>query len=250
MRRIIPIVLVLAACPQASPVDPAAGKVAPPPVIDGRVVSVDGDLYPAKRATVPTPPSPGTGLTDETNGKCRLFAPEMANPICCARDLGFDAASVQAACDLKVYLGESFHGSCGYHFVADAAPGGTSARWFRVSTVAEKTPKEAAEAHDRRGRQSATHVPAAPFPGVEGVFWSSRDDLHWAFVPGWSEVRMLTWSDASCSRDGVAKILTQLVAAPEVPASTPRTSLVPGGPPTAAAAPATSASTDPPKAAG
>ncbi|MBL9102026.1 MAG: hypothetical protein JNL82_13765 [Myxococcales bacterium] len=241
MRRLLPLVLVLAACPQANPVDPAAGKVEAPPVIDGRVVTVDGDLYPTKTgktAVAPPPPSPGTGVTDETNGKCRLYAPELPDPTCCARELGFDVATVQAACGLKIYLGESFYGTCGYHFVPDAVAGGAAARWFRMSLVAEPTAKEAAEAHDRRARKRGAGVTAAPFPGVDGVYWSSQDELHWAFVPGWSSVRMFTWSDASCSPEGVARVLSQLVAAPEVAAGTPRTSLVPSANPAAAPAPA------------
>lgn len=232
VRFVVSLVLVLAACPQANQADPAAGKVAPPPVADKRVVVEDGDLYPAKGGVVPEqppPPSPGTGLSDETNGVCRLFAPELPDPTCCERQLGFDAAAVQAACDLKVYLGESFHGTCGYYFVADATAAGMRARWLRLSTVVEATPKAAAEAHDRRARKVDGFVPSAPIPGIEGAWWGEADDLHFAFLPGWSVVRMLTWSDASCSAEGIEKVVRQLIAAPETPAAAPRTSLVPGG---------------------
>jgi len=231
---IVPSALLLAACPQANQAapDPAAGKVAPPPVADGRVVVNDGDLYPAKGGVVPPPPPPatslGTGLSDETNGKCRLYAPELPNPACCERQLGFDVAVVQAACDLKIYMGESFHGTCGYHFVADATATGMPARWFRLSAVAEKTPKEAAEAQDRRSRKVDGYVAATPIPGIDGAWWSEADDLHWAFIPGWSTVRMFTWSDRSCKPEGVMTVLKQLITTPEIPAGTERTSLVPG----------------------
>lgn len=236
---LLPSALLLAACPQANPADPAAGKVAPAPVVDGRVVADSGDLYPAKGGVVPpTPPapSPGTGLTDETNGKCRLFAPELPDPGCCERQLGFDAAAVQAACDLKIYLGESFHGTCGYYFMADATVGGAPTKWFRLSGVVEKTAKEAAEAHDRRTRRLAGFKPSAPIPGIEGAWWSNQHDLHWAFLPGWSGIRMLTWSDASCSPAGIEEVIRQLIAAPEIAAGTPRAAMVPGGAPTAGAA--------------
>lgn len=229
-RPWILLVLAVAACPQASPVDPAAGKVAAPPVIDGRVVADGGDLYPAKRAPAPppTPPSPGTGLSDESNGKCRLFAPEMPEPTCCERQLGLDVPTIQAACGLAVYLGESFYNTCGYYFLPATPTTGTPARWFRLSTLADKTPRAAAEAHDRHTRRIPGFEPATPIPGIEGAWWSAQDDLHWAFLPGWSTVRMFTWSDASCSPEGITKILAQLVAAPEIPAGTPRTAMVPG----------------------
>jgi len=232
-RPYVLLASLLAACPQANQADPAAGAAAPTPVSDARVIADSGDLYPAKggvpsaKAT-PPPPSPGTGISDETNGKCRLFAPEMPNPKCCERQLGFDAAAVQAACDLKIYLGESFQGTCGYHFVADATATGMPARWFRLSAVAEKTPKEAAEAQDRRSRKVDGYVAATPIPGIDGAWWSEADDLHWAFIPGWSTVRMFTWSDRSCKPEGVMTVLKQLITTPEIPAGTERTSLVPG----------------------
>lgn len=240
--RSVPVLLatfvwMLGGCPQANQADPAAGKVAPvaAPVADARVVSDGTDLYPVKGGVVPKqappePPSPGTGLTDESNGKCRLFAPELANPACCERQLGFDAAAVQAACDLKIYLGESFQGTCGYHFVPDATAQGMTPRWFRLSIAAEKTPKEAAEGHDRRSARVTHYVASTPIPGIEGAYWAEAEELHWAFLPGWKQVRMFTWSDESCGAAGIEKILRQLIAAPEVPAGTPRTALVPGGP--------------------
>jgi hypothetical protein len=227
---LLPSALLLAACPQANQADPAAGKVPAPPAIDGRVIADGDDLYPARGRTkpLPPPPSPGTGLSDESNGKCRLFAPELKDPSCCARQLGFDVPTVQAACGLKIYLGESFLATCGYHFVADAAVMGEKPKWFRLSTVAEKTAKEAAAAHDRTTREMPGFTPSTPIPGIEGAWWSEHDDLHWAFIPGWKQVRMFTWSDASCSPEGIEKILRQLIAAPEIPAGTPRVGLVPG----------------------
>jgi len=232
-RPYVLLASLLAACPQANQADPAAGKVAPAPVADARVISDSGDLYPAKGGVVPPPtpaptPSPGTGISDETNGKCRLFAPEMPNPRCCERQLGFDAAVVQAACGLKIYLGESFQGTCGYHFVADATNTGLPPRWFRLSVVGEKTVQEAAAALDRRTSKVDNYVAAAPIPGIDGAMWAEADELHWALLPGWKQVRMFTWSDDSCSPAGVETVIRQLIATPEVPAGTPRTALVPG----------------------
>lgn len=232
-RPYVLLASLLAACPQANQADPAATAAAPTPVSDARVIEVSGDLYPAKGGvvpptTTPPPPSRGTGISDETNGKCRLFAPEMPNPRCCERQLGFDAAAVQTACDLKIYLGESFQGTCGYHFVADATKTGMPPRWFRLSVVAEKTVEEAAAAHDRRTRKVDNYVAMAPIPGIDGAMWAEADELHWAYLPGWKQVRMFTWSEASCSPAGIEKILRQLIAAPEIPAGTPRAGLVPG----------------------
>jgi hypothetical protein len=240
-RILAPPVLVLlaSACPQATgpAPDDAAGKVAAVPTGDKRVVEVDGDYYPAKRPPEPPAASPGTGRPDETNGKCRLFAPELRDPACCERQLGFDVETVQQACGFRLYLGESFHGTCGYHFLTDATATGEPPRWFRLAVTAEADAKAAAEAHDLRTRKRVgIDVRSEPIPGVPGAYWSSHDDLHWAFLPGWSQPRMFTWSDRSCSEDGVRQVLTQLIAAPEVPAGAPRAHKIPSTRPPAAAA--------------
>lgn len=238
------LLLLLAACPQANQADPAAGKVAPPPVADSRVVSDGSDLYAAKggaQAAAPDAPTPGTGLSDETNGKCRLFAPELDSPECCERQLGFDAPAVQAACGLKIYLGESFHGTCGYHFVADATSTGMLPRYFRLSVVPEATAKAAAETQDRRIQKIKGFVAAAPFPGIPNVWWNSAEDLHWAFIPGWSQIRMLTWSNDSCGAEGMEKVIRGLMTTPEILAGSTRTSVVPGGPAVFQAGPVTPA---------
>ena len=41
-------------------------------------------------------------------------------------------------------------------------------------------------------------------------------------------VRQFTWQDGACSDEGIREILERLVDAPEIPAGTPRTSLIPG----------------------
>jgi hypothetical protein len=230
----------LTACPQAtqpSPVPQAAP--APPPVDDKRVVADSEDYYPADRGA-PTPesppPVPGSGRPDETNGKCRLFAPELPDPECCERDLGFDVAMVKRACGLKLYLGESFHATCGYHFLPDVTAQGVAPKWFRLSTLKGKTPKDAAAEHDeytRRLSRDPTFT-SVPVPGIEGAYWSAQDDLHWAFLPGWSVVRQFTWQDGACSDEGIREVIAQLVKTPEVPAGTPRAAMIPGAPPTPA----------------
>ncbi len=231
----------LTACPQTTQTEAdAPNPDAPPSPADKRVVADTADYYAAEDAptpapaTVPPPSSPGTGRPDETNGKCRLFAPELPDPQCCERQLGFDVEVVKRACGLKLYLGESFHATCGYHFLPDATRTGAPATWFRLSTVAGASPREAAEAHDTYTRKlmKDPSFTSVPMPGVTGVYWSEQDDLNWAFLPGWSVVRQFTWQDGGCSEEGIREILEHLVDAPEVPSGAPRPSLVPGGPPT------------------
>lgn len=225
----------LPACPQAT--DPGPTRVsadAPPARDDPRVVNETGDYYaagPDRRTPTPTPPaaSPGTGRPDETNGKCRLYAPELPDPECCERQLGFDVETVKKACGLKLYLGESFHATCGFYFLADAKATGVPATWFRLSSVRGASPREAADAHDEYTRKLSRdpEFRSEPIPGIEGAFWSQQDDLHWAFLPGWSTVRQFTWQDGACSDEGIQQILGALVAAPEIAAGTGRTALIP-----------------------
>ncbi len=236
--------LALAACPQTTqptPVPQAAP--APPPTDDKRVVADSSDYYPADKGT-PTPQpvarAPGSGSSDDTNDKCRLYAPELPDPECCERDLGFAVDTVKRACGYKLYLGESFYATCGYYFLQDVSAQGQHAKWFRLSSVTGATAKESADTHDVYTRQMTKNpgFTSTPIPGIPGAFWSSHEELHWAFLPGWSVVRQLTWQDDSCSDEGVLQILQQLVNTPEVAAGTPRTAKIPGGPATPAPAPA------------
>ena len=76
----------LPACPQATGPGPTKVERHPAVVDDPRAVNATGDLYAAddKRGTPVSPPpppaSPGTGRPDETNGTCRLYAPELTDP--------------------------------------------------------------------------------------------------------------------------------------------------------------------------
>lgn len=202
---------------------------------DPRIAEMNGNLYNAEdlrrnlssARTEQNGRKPGSGKPDETNGVCRLYSPKLPEPECCAVEYGFDAAEVRRICDFPVYLGESFHYSCGYYFHQRK---GTPA-WFRMTFVPGRTPAEAAASHDRHlARLSPTGrppQPSAPVPGVEGAYWSFHDGLAWAFVPGWSRVRQLTWREAFCDRDKVAKIIASLATAKEPPPGAPRESLVP-----------------------
>ncbi|MBA3550057.1 MAG: hypothetical protein H0T76_26560 [Nannocystis sp.] len=254
----------LPACPQATSPTPTkveskAGAVAIAVAVDDpRAVNATEDYYPASdRGTPlsppPAPASPGTGQPDETNGKCRLFAPELPDPECCERQLGFDVETVKRACGLKLYLGESFYASCGFYFLPDVVAAGVPATWFRISNLHNPTPKQAAEEHQTYTRKS-TNDPsftAVPIPGIEGAYWSEREDLHWAFLPGWSVVRQFTWKDDSCTPEGLMAVLRALVAAPEIAAGTGRQGLIPvANPPPAiipdpGSAPAETAPADP-----
>lgn len=230
---IVPLSL-LAACPQASePAPDAPSDAAPPSPDDKRIVADTADYYVAENGVpnpTPEPAVPGRGKPDETNGVCRLYAPELPDPTCCERQLGFDVDTVKRACGLRLYLGESFHATCGYHFLPDATATGTPATWFRLSTVRGADAREAAESHDLYTRQLSRdpNFRSVPIPGIDGAYWSEQDDLHWAFLPGWSVVRQFTWQDGACSDEGIREILERLVDAPEIPAGTPRTSLIPG----------------------
>ncbi len=226
----------LPACPQAT--SPAPTKVESKAVAvavdDPRAVNATGDFYAASdRGTPlsppPAPASPGTGQPDETNGTCRLYAPELPDPECCERQLGFDVETVKRACGLKLYLGESFHASCGFYFLPDAVAAGVPATWFRISNLHDATPKLAAEQHEAytRATNNDPSFTTQPIPGIEGAYWSEREGLHWAFLPGWSVVRQFTWKDDSCSPEGLKEVLRALVAAPEIAAGTGRQGLIP-----------------------
>lgn len=227
--------LLLIGCPAQVDVEAARPKPnAPPPIEDDPRVVRDGeDLYAAdvieKRQEQDEAAKPATGLgsgkPDESNGKCRLFAPELPKPDCCEGEYGFDAGVLQEACGFDVYLGESFQYSCGYYFLRT----GSFPSWFRMSFIAGDTPQAAADVHDQKLRRVAKKdsLTSTPVPGVAGALWSEHDGLRWAFLPAWKRVRQLSWKQSECSDEAMAKVIAQIVAAEEPPPGTERSGLVP-----------------------
>lgn len=229
---VLPVLALLLACPQAQPTAADDEQAPGAGADDPRVVADTGDLYPGKAPTVaaeplPTAPaaiSPGTGRSDETNGKCRLFAPELRNPECCENPLGFDAAAVQRHCGHQLYLGESFHSSCGFYFLHEPA---TPPVWLRLTTVRGDTPKQAADEHTLVLQRTSPGITAQPFPAVPGAYWVKQDEYRWLFLPGWKAVRLLAWKDTSCSEEGIAALAPVIVAAPETVPGARRDGLLP-----------------------
>lgn len=229
------LVALLVACPQAQPTPTPTPAGNHPGPDDPRVVADTGDLYAASSHAKAQPdgpaepiPSPGTGRPDETNGVCRLYAPELPDPTCCEHTLGFDSAAASAACGLQVYLGESFQNTCGFYFVREA---GTPAQWFRIATISGDTPQQAAEENLFQFRRSDPSTTVEPIPGVPGAFWSKQNEYRWAFLPGWKTVRMFAWKTTSCSDDDVPALLRGIIAAPETVTGPRRNGLVPAAAP-------------------
>lgn len=228
-----PFAALLLACPQAQPRQDDS-EAAQPGVgpSDARVVADTDDLYPGKAPSMPTPEpaaaTPGTGRPDETNGKCRLYAPELKGPECCEDTLGFDVESARVACNLPVYLGESMHNSCGFHFVREP---GTPVSWFRLTTILGDTPQQAADDHVRLLRRAHPNAEHQPLPGVPGAFWVKQDEYRWAFLPGWKKVRLLSWRDTSCGDEGITTLAQTIAAAPEGAKPPRRNGLIPAAAP-------------------
>lgn len=237
-RSLLPLVSVLCCaggCP--SEIDPGnfAPKAAAKATIDEkdpRVVRDGEDLYPAESiervkeiARPDTTGALGSGKPDETNGECRLFAPKLPNPECCKSEWGFDVDVVQKACDLEVFLGESWQYSCGYYFhKTGAAP-----IWFRMGHLPDADPKVAAAGHDLKLRDITKNPSYAstPVPGVEGALWSEHDGNRWAFIPGWDKARQLSWKSGTCSEEGIIEIIRQLANAKQPEKGAKRSGLLP-----------------------
>jgi hypothetical protein len=238
MRLVASLALLFAGlgCPaqvEHAPRKSAAPPPPPPSTVeedDPRVVKEGEDLYAAQTVERTRDPEPegtaaGSGKPDESNGVCRLFAPKLPEPECCAAELGFDVETVEEACGLDVYLGESFQGSCGYYFHDADAP---DPPWFRMSFVDEPTAKDAVDSLVQRLRvRQQADARAKKIPGVPGAWWTDYQGLAWAFIPGWTKVRQLAWRDRFCDDKGIAKIVAQLAAAKEPAPGDRRLGLVP-----------------------
>ena len=202
---------------------------------DPRVVEIDGTLYtkgsePTSQAPSNPLPSPGSGKPDESNGVCRLYAPLLPEPVCCRYNLGFDESVAREICGHAVYIGESFHYSCGYYFFHDPDVDQEPTE-IRLSTLSGSSIKEIAKNHDTvmQRRLKDPKFQSKPIPKLKGGYWSHRDGLNWAFIPGWDKPRQVSWKDSFCPLDKMPKLLARIAAAPQPPLDTPatRTDLVP-----------------------
>lgn len=239
----------LLACPaEIPPEDPPPGDKVVKLTNDPRVVELDGELYskdsPSIAETVAPEPtkSLGTGVPDESNGQCRLYAPKLPDPRCCPDEYGFDEKSTREFCGLDVYLGESVRTSCGYFFTSTEV---VRNRSFRVARIQGDTPQSAAEGHaNRLARQLKKPLKAEAVPGVAGAWVVNHEDMHWGFLPGWEHIRQVSWNDNSCPSGRGYDVLATMAAArqptpeetrpmtPVARASTPtgKTPSVPAGP--------------------
>lgn len=221
------------ACPAKVPTPQTEAKAGPPspegvPVVDEsdpRVVRDGEDLYAlesAPRQPNADEPALGSGKPDTSNGVCKLFAPKLPEPECCPFETGFDAERIKQICGHELYMGESLQQSCGYFFLPDTQ--GSSPVSIRASMINQDDLAGAAADHDRRMKQ-LTKNPAfasTPVPGVEGAVWSTADGLHWAFVPGWKFVRLVSWADAACPIEKMPEVLALMAKATQPPPGAPR----------------------------
>jgi hypothetical protein len=235
--RTVPVFLAVALLAGGCPTEiaPASLSAKPDKAVDEkdpRVVRDGEDLYPAaaieraeQNAKPDEPTGLGSGKPDESNGECRLFAPKLPQPECCKPEYGFDVATVQKACGLDLFLGESFQFSCGYYFHDE----GKSPLWMRLGHLPDTDPKASAKAHDAKMRDVTKKADYAsqPVPGVPGALWSEHEGNRWAFLPGWSRVRQLSWRTETCSDEGIIEVMKQLVAAKEPAKGAARVDLLP-----------------------
>lgn len=196
---------------------------------DPRVVRDGEDLYAAEDAPTqaPPPPAPGSGRPDTSNGECKLFAPKLPEPKCCPFETGFDAEQVRKLCGHALYMGESVQQSCGYHYLPDASGGVPVA--LRASKVNRESVADAVRSHDARMAKTFQRPDFAstPVPGVEGAMWSDHDGVHWAFLPGWKSVRLVSWTADACPIEKMPEVLQLMVEAKEPPPDAPRPGLIP-----------------------
>ncbi|MEM6291092.1 MAG: hypothetical protein AAGA54_07495 [Myxococcota bacterium] len=234
MRSALPLALVaLVGCPAEVKDTAPAPKTAPKPVVDEsdpRVVKQGNDLYAADALPEEKAPEKGkgSGKPDETNGFCRLYAPKMTEPHCCNIEHGFDAVATGQACGKGLYLGESFQRSCGYFFLDNASG---EPVWFRSSFVEEANAKVAAEAEANRIKMRfGDEIPVEAVEGQTDAFTIAYNGIHYAYMGGdkaWNKVRRLAWKDESCSDEGIATVVGQMVEAKAPATGQLRLGLVP-----------------------
>ncbi|MFO7566296.1 MAG: hypothetical protein R6X02_26875 [Enhygromyxa sp.] len=196
---------------------------------DPRVVRDSDDLYATEDAPrqPPSTPALGSGRPDTSNGVCKLFSPKLPEPECCPQETGFDAEKVKQLCGHALYMGESLQQSCGYYYLPE--PDGGIPVALRASRLNLESVSEAAAAHDERLAHTLRlpKFESTPVPGVEGALWSEHDGVHWAFVPGWSSVRLVSWTDDACPIEAMPAVLKLMIEAKEVPPEAPRPGLLP-----------------------
>jgi hypothetical protein len=144
-------------------------------------------------------------------------SPRTEDARCCESDFGFDPQLVASSCGFRVYQGESEELACVHRF--EDAQGQTHE--FRLTPIIDLE-FEAAIALHERGEFDDPHT-AGPSPVQPSSWISSSETRHWAFIPGWSATRRLTWEQAACDTADMLPVLTAMIAAP--PPSAPITPL-------------------------
>ena len=222
------------ACPAKAPTPQSQARESAGPAKiagedDPRVVRDTHDLYAVDDAPNPPreEPAPGSGRPDTSNGVCKLFAPKLPEPECCPFETGFDADRIKQLCGHALYMGESLQQSCGYYFLPDMA--GSLPVSMRGSKVAKAEVRAAVANHDLRIQHhfKDPDFESTPIPGVEGGMWSEKDGVHWAFLPGWSSVRLISWAEEACPIEVMPEVLKLIAEAKEPPENAPRPGLEP-----------------------
>ncbi len=210
---------------------------------DPRVIRSErtGDLYPRdtkampedkpdlEAGEAPPPPTgkaPGVGRPDETNGVCRLYAPEYPDPECCASEYGVDVAKIKAICGFEVYLGEYFRNGCGYHF--KKTPEAKTEWLWAAHLEPGKSTADVTEEHDiviqKRFREA--DFESKPIPTVTGGYWSVFSNTGWAVLPGWQRARQFGYPEGFCG-DKLPELMAELARAKEPEQGAERLGLVP-----------------------
>lgn len=184
------------------------------------------DLEAGEAPAPATGKAPGVGVPDESNGLCRLYAPEYPDPECCTSEYGVDVAKIKALCGFEVYLGEHYRNGCGYHF--KKSPEAKTEWLWAAHLEPGKNAAQVTEEHDmviqRRFRK--TDFESVPIPGVSGGYWSVFAETGWAVLPGWKRVRQFGYPEGFC--DGkLPELMAELARAKEPEVGSERLGLVP-----------------------
>ena len=102
--------------------------------------------------------------------------------------------------------------SCGYFFSDETLTAHPS---FRASLATGTDPKTVAEAEAQQlNFQLRTRdIKPEPIAGIKGAYMVRNDKYRWAFLPGWTYVRKISWTQQSCSDENMPELLKVIVEA-------------------------------------
>jgi hypothetical protein len=145
-------------------------------------------------------------------------APADLQALGCAGRFGVDPDALRSACGLGPLISHDELGSACELYYA-----GTDGQPDSVFTFREHRNRAPEQAWALHQASFAEGIDTGSFAEIEGSHWHRDQGYRWAYLPGWTHGRRVSWYEADCAPERMLPVLRSVVSAPQPePAMPPR----------------------------